>query len=249
MIGLMRNREETSGSRSRRDRSGPARLLVLDVEGTLFESSLRLPGTDLDSTIWQGIALALGKDAEAEEVATHHRWHAGAYANYLEWMAATIEIHVRHGLMQSTFESVVSSASYVSNAVEVIGQLDRAAFEPVLVSGGFRELAKRAQVDMHIRHAFAACEYLFDSSGKVAGYNLLPCDFAGKIDFVHLLLREYSLGADDWVFVGDGANDVEIAVASPFSVGVRPHRRLREVVDVVIDNYAELPSVLRDRLG
>lgn len=243
----MPSHQEADSETSGWPRPGPRRLLVLDVEGTLFETSIRLPGTDLDSTIWQGLAKVLGVEAEADEVETHRRWATGGYANYLEWMVATIEMHVRHGITRSIFESVVAEARYRPNAVRVVRDLDRSELEPVLVSGGFQQLARRAQVDMRIRHAFAACEYLFGADGHVAGYNLLPCDFAGKIDFVRLLLREYSLDDSDWIFVGDGANDVEIAAAAPFSVGVRPHRRLREVVDIAIDDFDELSEVLGRR--
>jgi hypothetical protein len=45
------------------------RLLVMDVEGTLFSTEVRLPGTSLTSTIWQAIALALGDKAVEEELA------------------------------------------------------------------------------------------------------------------------------------------------------------------------------------
>src|SRR5688572_13309167 len=70
----------------------PQRLLVLDVEGTLFDAGIRLPGTTLASTIWQAIAVALGPVAVEEEVATHHRWSRGEYPSYLAWMKDTIEI-------------------------------------------------------------------------------------------------------------------------------------------------------------
>ena len=219
---------------------------MLDVEGTLFQSTVRLPGTELDSTVWQGLAQALGKAAESAEIETHKLWQAGGYGNYLDWMSATIDIHIKHGMTRVLFDAVVSGAVYQPNVVQTIQSLDRSTYEPVLVSGGFRELARRAQLDMQVRHAFAACEYLFDSAGHIAGYNLLPCDFAGKIDFVRLMLREYALGEQDWIFIGDGANDVEIALAAPFSIGMRPHPALREVVDIVITDFAQLPAVLRD---
>jgi hypothetical protein len=79
------------------------KLLVLDVEGTLFDSGIRLPGTDISSTIWQAIAHSLGEAAIAEEVATHQRWEAGHYANYMAWMEDTISIHRRFGLTASIF--------------------------------------------------------------------------------------------------------------------------------------------------
>ena len=72
----------------------------------------------------------------------------------------------------------------------------------------------------------------------------MPCDFGGKIDFTQFMLREYGLGSDDWLFVGDGANDVPIARVAPVSVGYRPHPRQGEVVTRAIDEFYELLDIL-----
>jgi phosphoserine phosphatase len=220
------------------------KLLVFDVEGTLFQTLIRLPGTDIDSTIWQGIAHRLGEAAVTEEVATHGKWGRGEYRNYLEWMKDTILIHQKYGLTGAIFRELIESAKYCPNVAEAIGGLDRARFEPVLISGGFRELASRAQRDLGIIHAFAACEYFFGADDHLCGFNLLPCDFGGKIDFIQLMLDEYGLGAKDWIFVGDGPNDVSIAKAAPVSVGYRPHDQLREVATHVIEDFADLRQLI-----
>jgi phosphoserine phosphatase len=222
----------------------PRALLVLDVEGTLFESTVRLPGVGLDSTMWQGIASILGEQAERDEIETHRVWDSGGYANYIEWMTATIQMHLRHGLTRPIFNAVIERAQYHPHVVDILRAIDRSRFEFVIVSGGFRELARRAQTDLAVRHAFAACEYIFDSEDRLVGYNLLPCDFSGKLDFVRLLLREYGLNDQDWVFIGHGGNDVAIAREAPFSIGFRPHPELARAVDVSIDDYRELPAVL-----
>lgn len=216
------------------------KLVVFDVEGTLFQTLIRLPGTNIDSTIWQGIAHRLGEGAVAEEVATHGRWDRGEYRNYLEWMKDTILIHQKYGLTGTVFRELIESAQYCPNVIDTIRGLDRARFEPVLISGGFRELAGRAQRDLGVIHAFAACEYDFGTDDRLRSFNLLPCDFRGKIDFIQLMLREYGLGDKDWIFVGDGANDVPIAQAASISVGYRPHARLRKVVTHVVEDFAEL---------
>lgn len=219
-------------------------LLVLDLEGTLFETQVRLPGTNIDSTIWQGIASALGADAIAEEVATHVRWEAGEYGSYLDWMRDTVEIHQRYGLREPLFASLIQGARYQPGVADALRSLDRSKFIPMIVSGGFRELAARAQRDLRISHAFAACEYLFDDQGSLAEYNLLPCDFHGKLSFVQLMLEEYRIDERDWVFVGDGVNDIPIASAAPVSIAYRGHPGLRAVATHSIDDFAALPQLL-----
>jgi phosphoserine phosphatase len=220
------------------------KLLVLDVEGTLFKTSVRLAGTSIDSTIWQGIAQTLGPQAVEEEVRTHNRWQRGEYTSYLDWMKDTIRIHRRFGLTEKAFKNLISSAEYNDGVKQVLRTIPRDQYEPILVSGGFRELAERAQRDINIVHAFAACEYFFGSDGLLEAFNLLPCDFSGKIDFIQLMLREYGLKAADWIFIGDGANDVPIARIAPISVGYQAHIQLRDVCTHRIESFYELPSIL-----
>jgi phosphoserine phosphatase len=220
------------------------KLLVLDLEGTIFRTDIRLPGISITSTIWQGIADALGPEAIKEEVATHERWKKGEYRSYIHWMEDTIAIHIRHGLTKEIFDRLIASAEYNESVISTLSALDRSRYEPVIVTGGFRELARRAQHDLGIIHAFCACEYIFGDDKKLKSYNLLPCDFDGKIDFIHLMLREYRLTDSDWVFIGDGANDVPIAKQAPLSIGYRPHRDLEKVVAHSIDDFRDVISIL-----
>lgn len=220
------------------------RLLVLDVEGTLFGTRVHLPGTSITSTIWQSLAKSLGPEAVSAEVMTHEQWAAGRYGSYLDWMRATIEIHQTFGLDESLFLRTIEAADYNPGVAEAFDRLNRCAFTPVLITGGFRALAARAQADLGIRHAFSACDYFFDDNGHLSGYNLLPCDFEGKLDFIHLMLREYGLRESDWVFVGDGANDVPIAAAAPLSIAYRPHPELRAVASHVMEDFARLSELL-----
>ena len=220
------------------------KLLVLDVEGTLFETEIRLPGAGFYSTIWQAIAKQLGPEAVREEIATHRRWEEGGYKGYVDWMRDTISIHVKHGLSKTIFEKIITSAKYNGGVLKTLSRIDRDQYEIVLVSGGFRELALRVQRDLKILHAFAACEYSFSKNGKLENYNLLPCDFAGKLVFVRLMLREYKLRPTDWVFVGDGPNDRQIARAAPISIGYRPHPSLRKIVTCAINDFTELIPIL-----
>ena len=220
------------------------KLLVLDVEGTLFQTTTRLEGTEYNSTIWQEIASRLGPNAIHEEVETHKRWNNNAYKGYIEWMRDTIAIHIRYGLSQNMFFDIIDKAVYSSNVVETLLRVDRSKYELLLISGGFRELAARAQKDIGIHHCFAASEYIFDEKGTLASYNLLPCDFEGKIDFIKLMLREYKLGENDWLFIGDGANDVPIARYSPISIGFQPHPKLKDVSTYNIEDFKELFDIL-----
>ncbi len=161
-------------------------------------------------------------------------------------MKDTILIHKKYGLSKAIFEKIIAAAEYNDGVVGTLKQLDRSRFEPVLISGGFLELAIRANMDLNISHAFAACSYLFGERDSLVGYNLLPCDFKGKIDFVQLMLKEYKLGPQDWVFVGDGKNDVHIAKEAPLSIGYQPHADLKAVATYSVSRFEEITVILDD---
>src|SRR5882724_2833407 len=107
----------------------PKRLLVFDVEGTLFETKVRLPSTSLDSTIWQAVAHELGPKAVIAEIETHQKWRRGEYPNYLEWMKDTIRIHKEFGLTQNIFHRIISMAAYNSGVQKALADVDREKFE------------------------------------------------------------------------------------------------------------------------
>src|SRR5262245_54547340 len=111
--------------------SSPRRLLVLDVEGTLFANTVTLPETSLSSTIWQALAHELGPSAVAEEVETHRRWERGEYPSYLNWMVATIDIHRRYGLRADAFKRIIADASYNPGVQDALSRIDRTDYEPV----------------------------------------------------------------------------------------------------------------------
>lgn len=215
------------------------KLLVCDVEGTIFKAKYKIEGTDYASTMWQPLAHCLGETAIQEEVETHKKWENKEYNNYVDWVYATYSIHKKHKLHKRVFNSLIEEAEYVDGVVEFFDKLDRTKFIPVLVSGGFQELVRRAQKELNIRYGYGACEYLFDEkTGELADCCLTPCDFDGKFNYVSALFGIYNLNHNkDWVFIGDGKNDVHIAGKAPLSFGINAHGELKEIVHEHYDDF------------
>lgn len=220
------------------------KLLVFDVEGTIFKTKIRLPNTKLDSTIWQAIANELGSEAIKEEIETHRKWETGIYSNYLEWMLDTIRIHKKYELSKTDFYRIINQAEYNEGVLEFFSWLNRDQFIPVLISGGFQNLSERAQKDLGIHHSFTACQYFFNNKEVLESFNLLPCDFLGKVSFIEILLEEYKISDRDWIFVGDGINDIEIAKKAPLSFGFNPHQELAKYVNYIISDCTEIEELL-----
>ena len=73
------------------------------------------------------------------------------------------------------------------------------------------------ELGVDIDDSYASYEYYFDRNGEIDS-NLTflnTCNFYGKHELIHVALRKHGLGADDWIFIGDGINDVSVANIAP----------------------------------
>ena len=224
------------------------KLLVCDVEGTIFKAKYKIEGTDYASTMWQPLANILGEKAIEEERETHTKWENKEYGNYLDWVNATVAIHKEHKLHRDDFYQLIDGAEYIDGVKDFFKNLDRSKYIPVLVSGGFQELVKRAQVELGINYGYGACEYFFnDRTGMLDDHSLTPCDFEGKYNFIKYLFNIYELNPlTDWVFAGDGKNDVHIAKKAPLSFGINAHPELASLVTHNIKDFSKIDHYLKN---
>ena len=224
------------------------KLLVCDIEGTIIQPC-NFPGTEHNSYIWTAIAKALGEDAMREELETQRKWARREYDAcrgnpYLQWVNDSIKIHRRFHLKRMEFERIIDRAVYVRGVQEFFRRLDRNAYIPVFVSGGMQNLNRKACRDLHVatEDSYAACEYFFDSDNEI-DENLTfmnTSNFHGKRELIDVSLRKYGLGKDDWLFIGDGVNDIEVAKAAPLSIGIDPNKSTKEYWTYVFEDFYNL---------
>lgn len=207
------------------------KLIFFDMEGTLFSKKVKdmFNYGNTSPGLWHIIAEHLGEKALEEENATKEKWNAGKYAGYVEWMEETIEIHKKYGLTKSFFEKVMSSVDYHKGVKETFKKLNEKGYITAVVSGGFKAQSDRAQTDLKINHAFAACEYFWGKNEKLLHWNLLPCDYEGKAKFMKLIMEEHGLLPEECAFVGDGKNDVFLAKEVGLSIAFNGAKELQRV--------------------
>lgn len=223
------------------------KLLVCDVEGTIFKAKYRIEGTEFASTMWQPLAKCLGDVAVEEEKATHDKWKRNEYKNkYIDWVKDTVAIHKKYRLREKDFNKLIDEAEYEEGVIDFFNNLNRQHYIPVLVSGGFQELVRKAQKNLRINYGHGACEYTFDSEGFLLEPRFTPCDFEGKYDYVNKLFTIYNLSPEDMIFIGDGLNDVPIARKSTLSFGINAHEELKKVVNHNVNNFHEIHDILKD---
>lgn len=224
------------------------KLIFFDMEGTIFEKAIKFSKGNTAPSAWTLISQHLGEKAAKEEDETKDKWNAGKYKGYVEWMEDTIRIHKKYGLTKDFFEKVMNSVEYHAGVKETFKKLNKKGYVTSLISGGFKAQADRAQKDLKINHAFSACEYFWDEKGKLLWWNLLPCDYEGKVDFMKLIMKEHGLSPEECAFVGDGKNDVYLAKEVGLSISFNGAEELERVSSYKIkqeENKEDFREILK----
>lgn len=224
------------------------KLLVCDVEGTIFKANYQIEGVDYASTIWQPLAKILGPDAIEEELALAKKWDSKGFNHYSEWVTATFEMHKKYGLEKVQFNKLIRDAEYKEGVVEFFENLDRDKYIPILVSGGFQELVDRALKELNIKYGTGACRYVFDGKGKLSGHKISFSDYEGKIDYLEMHAKHLSVDYySDWVFIGDGKNDRFIANIAPVAFAIDAHEDLKKINKIhIVDDFHQVAEHLEN---
>jgi len=205
------------------------KLIFFDVEGTIFRKVVKDSHGNTAPSAWGLLAAHLGPDAVREDDETKVKWTAGQYKGYVEWMEATIAIHQKYRLDKAFFDAVMELCVYHPGVAETFRELRSKGVRTALISGGFKATADRAARDLKIDHALAACEYYWNAHGELVWWNLLPCDYHGKADFMKLISQEHGLTLQECAFVGDGRNDIALAKAVGISIAFNGAPELQAV--------------------
>jgi phosphoserine phosphatase len=212
------------------------KLVFFDMEGQIFEPHIIETKKGIAPSIWTVISRHLGPKAAAEGEATKDKWGERQYACYVDWMEDVIHIHQKYGLTKNVFYNIVNKVKYIKGVEETIKELRKRGYIVAVISGGFKNLADRAIRDLGIHHVFAACEYFFDEkTKKLKSWNLMPCDYQGKVDFMRLLIKEHGLKAKQCAFVGDGVNDISLAKECCISIAFNGRKELQEVTTYAVN--------------
>ncbi|CAB1250282.1 HAD family hydrolase [Vibrio cholerae] len=219
------------------------KMFFFDMEGTLFQKNHSLDNGKVAPSAWTILAKTIGHDCYLEEEESKDRWLKGEYISYTEWMIDTVRIQMKYGMKKRHLEEVVANTQFHDGARELITFLKAKGIVTALISGGFKQLADIAQVELGINHSYSACEYFFDSDGFVKHFNLLPTDEVGKLIFMRHLADEYGISMEQCAFIGDGKNDVHLAKACGTSIAFNAQPELVAASDLIINQ--KQPNLLK----
>ncbi|ELP3502774.1 HAD-IB family phosphatase [Vibrio vulnificus] len=211
------------------------KMFFFDMEGTLFKKNHRLDNGKVAPSAWTVLAEVIGHECYLEEEESKDKWLRGEYPSYTAWMADTVRIQIKYEMRKEHLDRVLESSEMHKGAKELLEYLKSEGVITALISGGFKQLADIAQVELGIDHSYSACEYFFDKSGLVKHFNLLPTDEQGKLIFMRHLADEYNIPMEQCAFIGDGKNDVYLARKCGVSIAFNGQDELKAVSDLVVD--------------
>jgi len=223
------------------------KLIFFDMDGVITETGIVETGKHTAASTWTVIAKHLGKDAYEEEEETKAKWNRREYKNYLEWMEDTIRIHKKYKLDMNCFYDIIKNVPYMPGAIETLKELIKRGYRLAIISGSFKNTANHIQRDAGVHHVFAACEYFFDDeTHELISWNLLPSDYAAKVDFMKLMMREYGIKKEECAFIGDGVNDIPLAKQAGLSIAFNGREELQKVCNHAINQEKkDLKAVLK----
>jgi phosphoserine phosphatase len=142
---------------------------------------------------------------------------------------------------------VINAAQYYPGCQEFFQKLNRSEYIPILISGGIKQFSSRACTELGIdeKNSYTSCSYYFSNGKLDIDLALInTSNFYGKHELVKVALRKYGLGENDWIFIGDGPNDVSVAQKAPVSIGISPLPELQAVVDYTFNDFSafKIPS-------
>lgn len=218
------------------------KLIFFDMDGVLFDVGYFEDRKGLAASSWALVADAIG--ATEEENRLKELWSRGELKSYVEWVGMSIGIYKRHGLDRKRFHKVLGSVRQMPGAKEAVAELKKRGYKTAIITGGFKELAERAKLELGIDFIIAACELIFDEKGKLADYNAFPCDYHGKVKFFEALVAGLDIKPGECAMIGDGVNDIPIAKECGFSIAFNAREELKKHCNVSIEKK-DLREILR----
>jgi len=217
-------------------RCAAARLDWGFVEDGRRLADFGLIAMDMDSTlisieVVDEIADFVGRKAEVAAVT------ACAVRGEIDWLESLHRrVKVFAGLDASALARVYAERLALNKGAEqLISAARRHGVKTLLVSGGFTYFTDRVRERLGIDYAYS--NRLDVKDGKLLGTVSPPfVDAQGKVGHVERIAREWSLGRERVLAIGDGANDLPMMAAAGLSVAYHAKPRVRERAHVAIDS-------------
>ena len=176
-------------------------IVAFDLEGTLVNGEL-FPAI--------GMELGIGRQLEALT--------AQAMDGRIDYASSVIRrVDLIKGTSIDTIKEISRSIPLQRGAYETVDAVKSLGAQPVIVTGGFAELADRVAYRLGVE--YVACNRLTTEDGLVTGVQIPILTGEGKRDRLIALSKWLGVPLSCCAAIGDGSNDVPMLRAAGLSVG------------------------------
>jgi len=192
-------------------------IVAFDLEGTL-----------IDAELFPVLGERLGNKAQLDDITNR------AMNGEIDF---TSSLHQRVGLIKglsiSEAQRIAGSLSLSRGAEETVSGVKRLGGIPIIITGGFDILAKRAAYLLGIE--YVCCNKFNIEEGIITGIDQPIITGKGKAEKLLGLASWLGISPEHCVSVGDRANDIEMMRATGLSIAYNGRPRVREIAKVSVE--------------
>lgn len=211
------------------------KLVVFDMDGVLFDVPSHIEdGKRVAKSTWNTVFNEVGIYHERKRL--KQMFINNEFPSYMEWTDEACKVLRDSGLTKEIFMGIINRVSPMNGIQETFEWLKKRGFKTGVITGSFKGLAKRAQEIAGLDYVVAHCEFVFNEKGIPESWNLIPCDFAGKVEYFNKLAKRLNLSTEECAFVGDEVNDIPVFRKAGLSIAFNCNKEaVKKEADIVIE--------------
>ncbi|MCB2172124.1 phosphoserine phosphatase SerB [archaeon] len=192
-------------------------IVAFDLEGTL-----------IDAELFPVLGERLGNKAQLDDITNR------AMNGEIDFTSSLYQrVGLIKGLSISEAQRIAGSLSLSRGAEETVSGVKRLGGIPIIITGGFDILAKRAAYLLGIE--YVCCNKFNIEEGIITGIDQPIITGKGKAEKLLGLASWLGISPEHCVSVGDGANDIEMMRATGLSIAYNGRPRVREIAKVSVE--------------
>lgn len=211
------------------------KLVFFDMDGVLVDVvGYAENGKKVAISTWNAMFDYIGIYHEHERL--KELFIKGNFPSYMEWTNEACKVLQKYGLTRDKFIEFINNRPLINGTKETLQELKNRGYKTAVITGSFKALAKRMQELLALDYIIAHCELIFDENGNLKEWQLIPCDYKGKVEYFSEQAKQLSLNPSECAYVGDEVNDIPIFRKAGLSIAFNCHKEeVKKVTSLVID--------------